>query len=325
MAAMEYRPLGRTGLRVSAIGFGAWGIGASMWIGADDAESLRTLNRAVDLGVNFIDTAFDYGRGHSESLVGRVVRERGEGIYVATKIPPKNRVWPASPTVPVAECFTAAHITEYAERSLKNLGRDHVDLMQLHTWHDSYLGQGDWQEAFLGLKRAGKARFLGLSVSDHDPASALRAVASGLFDTVQVIYNIFDPTPARELFPACMAAGVGVLARVPLDEGGLTGAITPDTTFPAGDFRNRYFGGDRKRQVHERVQSLRRQLGDEAKSLSELALRFCLSHDAVSTVIPGMRRITNVDANVAAGDGRRLSPPLLEELGRHAWPRNFYS
>ena len=200
-----------------------------------------------------------------------------------------------------------------------------MDVLQLHTWDDSYLDQEGWQDAFLGLKRAGKARFLGLSVSDHEPASALRAVASGIFDTVQVIYNIFDPTPARELLPACAAAGIGVLARVPLDEGGLTGAITPETTFPAGDFRNRYFGGDRKRQVHEHVQPLRRLLGEEARTLSELSLRFCLSHDAVSTVIPGMRRITNVDANVAAGDGRRLSPALLEELARHAWPRNFYS
>jgi aryl-alcohol dehydrogenase-like predicted oxidoreductase len=322
---MEYRALGRTGLDVSAIGYGAWGIGGGLWVGAEDTESLRALHRAIDLGVNFIDTAYDYGQGRSETLVGRVVRERRETVLVATKIPPKNRVWPASPTVPVSQCFPAAHIVEYAGRSLKNLGLDHVDLMQLHTWHDSYLDQDGWRDAFLDLKRSGKARFLGLSVSDHDPASALRAVQSGIFDTVQVIYNIFDPTPARELLPACRAAGVGVLARVPFDEGGLTGAITPETTFPAGDFRNRYFAGDRKREVRDRVEPLRALLGEEARTLPELALRFCLSHDAVSTVIPGMRRITSVEANAAAGDGRRLSRRLLEELGRHAWPRNFYS
>jgi aryl-alcohol dehydrogenase-like predicted oxidoreductase len=325
MSAMEFRPLGRTGLSVSAIGYGAWGIGGSLWIGADDAQSLRSLHRAVDLGVNLIDTAFDYGLGHSETLVGRMVRERREPVLVATKIPPKNRVWPAAPDVPVSECFPAGHIVEYAERSLKNLGRDHVDLMQLHTWDDAYLDQDGWRDAFLGLKRSGKARFLGLSVSDHDPGSAMRAVASGIFDTVQVIYNIFDPSPARALLPACREAGVGVLARVPFDEGALTGAITPDTTFPQGDFRNQYFGGDRKRQVHERVQKLRGLLGEEAATLPELALRFCLSHDAVSTVIPGMRRIASVEDNAAAGDGRRLSKRLLEELGRHAWPRNFYS
>jgi aryl-alcohol dehydrogenase-like predicted oxidoreductase len=325
MSAMEYRSLGRTGLSVSAIGYGAWGIGGSLWIGADDAQSLRALHRAVDLGINFVDTAFDYGLGHSETLVGRLVRERPEPVLVATKIPPKNRVWPAAPGVPVSECFPADHIVAFTDLSLKNLGRDHVDLMQLHTWRDEYLDQDGWRDAFEGLKRAGKARFLGLSVSDHDPASATRAVASGIFDAVQVIYNVFDQSPARELLPACREAGVGVLARVPFDEGALTGAITPETTFPEGDFRNQYFGGDRKRQVHERVQALRGLLGEEAATLPELALRFCLSHDAVSTVIPGMRRISSVEANAAAGDGRRLSKRLLEELGRHAWPRNFYS
>ena len=325
MSAMEYRPLGRTGLAVSAVGYGAWGIGGTLWIGADDAQSLRALHRAVDLGINFIDTAFDYGHGHSETLVGRLVRERRQPVLVATKIPPKNRVWPAQPGVPVSECFPADHIVSFTERSLKNLGLDHVDLMQLHTWHDEYLDQDGWRDALTGLKRAGKARFLGLSVSDHDPGSAMRAVASGIFDTVQVIFNIFDPSPARALLPACREKGVGVLARVPFDEGALTGAITPETTFPKEDFRNQYFAGDRKRQVHERVQALRGLLGEEAATLPELALRFCLSHDAVSTVIPGMRRISSVEANAAAGDGRRLSNRLLEELGRHAWPRNFYS
>ena len=325
MASMEYRRLGRTGFDVSAIGYGAWGIGGGLWIGADDAQSLRALHRAVDLGVNFVDTAFDYGQGHSETLVGRLVRERREPVHVATKIPPKNRVWPASPDVPVSECFPAGHIVEYAERSLKNLGLDHVDLLQLHTWNDAYLDQDGWRDAFLGLKRAGKALFLGLSVSDHDPGSAMRAVASGIFDTVQVIFNIFDPSPARALFPACREAGVGVLARVPFDEGALTGAITPETTFPEGDFRNEYFGGDRKRQVHERVQALRGLLGEEAATLPELALRFYLSHDAVSTVIPGMRRVASVDANTAVSDGRRLSEDLRAKLRAHAWARNFYS
>jgi len=325
MAAMEYRPLGRTGLAVSAVGYGAWGIGGSLWIGADDEESVRVLNRAVDQGVNLIDTALGYGMGHSEVLVGRLVRERSETVYVATKVPPKNLLWPAVRGVPVAQCFPARHILYCAERSLKNLGVDRIDLLQLHTWQDDYLDEDGWRDALSELKQSGKVRFVGISVNDHEPASALRAVQSGIFDTVQVIYNIFDPTPAAELLPACREAGVGVLARVPFDEGALTGAITPETTFPEGDFRNKYFGGDRKEQVHERVQALRGLLGGEAATLPELALRFCLSHDAVSTVIPGMRRLSSVEANVRAGDGRRLSPRLLEELGRHAWPRNFYS
>jgi aryl-alcohol dehydrogenase-like predicted oxidoreductase len=321
---MKKRRLGRTGLEVSEIGFGAWGIGGTMWIGAKDDESLRALHRAIDQGVNLIDTAVVYGEGRSEQLVGKAVRERKEEVWVATKVPPKNLEWPARKGVAVAEVFPAAHITRFAEKSLKNLGLERVDLLQLHVWRDEWLDQDGWREAFLGLKTQGKARFLGISINDHDPGSALRAVASGLFDTVQVIYNIFDPTPAAELYPACLKHDVGVLARVPLDEGGLTGTITPTTAFPADDWRNDYFGGDRKRHVHERTEALATLLGAEAATLPELALRFCLSHEAVSTVIPGMRRLATVDANVAVADGRRLSPGLLAALAQHAWPRNFY-
>jgi aryl-alcohol dehydrogenase-like predicted oxidoreductase len=221
--------------------------------------------------------------------------------------------------------FPAEHIVTSTETSLRNLGMECVDLLQLHVWLDDFLEQDAWRDAFLGLKRAGKARFLGISINDHDPASALKAVASGVFDTVQVIYNIYDPTPARELFPACKTHDVGVLARVPLDEGGLTGTITAQTTFPDGDFRGFYFRGDRKQQVFEHTQALAPLLGAEARTLPELALRFCLSQDAVSTVIPGMRRIATVDANVDVSDGRRLSPGLLATLAGHAWPRDFYS
>lgn len=322
---MQTRRLGRTGKHVSEIGYGAWGIGGSEWIGAQDAESLKALHRALDLGVNLIDTALAYGRGRSETLVGQVLRERGGQVFVATKVFPKNLTWPARPGVPVADVFPADHILRCCEKSLANLGRDHVDLLQLHVWRDEWLEQEGWRDALLGLKQSGKTRFLGISVNDHDPGSALRAVASGLFDTVQVIFNVFDPTPLDALFPACLKHDVGVIARVPLDEGGLTGTIRPDTTFPKGDFRNDYFQGDRKRQVFQRTEALKALLGAEAKTLPELALRFCLSADAVSAVIPGMRRVTTVDANRGLSNGRRLSPGLLEALRHHAWPRNFYS
>lgn len=321
---MQMRPLGRTGLRVSEIGYGAWGIGGALWIGARDDESLRALHRAVDLGLNFIDTALGYGMGHSEGLVGRLLRERRETIYVATKVPPMDFVWPAQRGVPVSKCYPADHIVSCCEKSLRNLGRDHVDVLQLHTWQDEYLDQDGWKDALLGLKQSGKARFVGISVNDHDPASAMRAVTSGIFDTAQIIYNVFDQTPEAEFFPACIERGVGVLARVPFDEGGLTGSITPRSEFPRGDFRNRYFEGDRKQQVFERAEALKGLLDGEAKTLAELALRFCLSHDAVSTVIPGMRRVSSVEANVAVSDGRRLSPALRGRLRGHAWPRNFY-
>jgi aryl-alcohol dehydrogenase-like predicted oxidoreductase len=321
---MEQRPLGRTGLQVSEVGFGAWGIGARQWIGADDRESLAALLLAVDRGVDFIDTALAYGDGHSERLVGRLLRER-PAIKVATKIPPKNYAWPATAEMKVADCFPASHIVKSCETSLKNLDIETIDLLQLHTWHDHFLDEDSWQDAFSSLKRSGKVRFLGVSVSEHEAGTATRVVASGLIHAVQVLYNVFEQRPEHELFPLCEKHGVGVLARVPLDEGGLTGTITPETTFPKGDFRNQYFHGDRKREVFERVEALKGLLGAEAKTVPELALRFCLSHKAVSTVIPGMRRKSSVEASVAVSDGRRLSNELLHKLKGHAWPRNFYS
>ncbi len=325
---MKTRTLGRTRLAVSEIGFGAWGIGGTMWIGARDTQSLDALRHACDLGVNFIDTALVYGNGRSERLVGEIVRERrrerGDEILVATKVPPKDRVWPARPGVAVDKVFPGNHIAECADTSLNNLGLERIDLLQLHVWQDEYLGRGDWETALAKLKESGKVSKVGISINDHEPGSALRAVASGVFDTVQVIYNVFDQTPTAELLPLCLKHGVGVIVRVPLDEGGLTGTIRPDTVFPDGDFRASYFAGERKREVFERVQALERLLGDEASSVPELALRFCLSHDAVSTVIPGMRRRTTVEASCKVSDGRRLSADLVDQLGRHAWPRNFY-
>jgi len=323
---MNYRRLGRTGLMVSEIGFGAWGIGKGLWVGAEDAESLLALRRAVEEGVNFIDTALAYGPGHSERLVGQLVREMGVPLYVATKVPPKNQTWPAARGVPVREVFPAAHIKRSAEESLENLGLDRIDLLQLHVWRDEYLDDthAGWQQALHELQKSGQVRFVGISVNDHDPSSALRAVASGSFDTAQIIYNIFDQTPEEKFFPACQKHDVGVIARVPFDEGGLTGTITPDSTFPSGDFRSQYFKGDRKREVWQRTEALKKLLDGDAKTLPELALRFILSHDAVSTVIPGMRRLSSVQANVAVSDGRRLSAGLREKLKAHAWRRNFY-
>jgi aryl-alcohol dehydrogenase-like predicted oxidoreductase len=244
---------------------------------------------------------------------------------VATKVPPRNRRWPAPDDVPVSQTYPGDYVVSCCEKSLRNLGRDQVDVLQLHTWQDHFLDQDGWKEALGSLKKSGKVRLVGVSVNDHDPASALRAVRSGLFDTFQVIYNVFDQSPDKELLPACLEHGRGVIARVPFDEGALTGTITPETTFPDGDFRNHYFGGDRKLQVFERVQRLRKLLDGEARTLPELALRFCLAPDAVSTVIPGMRKVKNVDANTAVSDGRRLSPALRESLKAHAWERDFYA
>ena len=319
---MHTRQLGRTSLRVSEIGFGAWGLSGAQWIGATESESLKALHCALDCGINLIDTALAYGDGVSERVIGRALKEWKGDIVVATKVPPKNRLWPASGRA--SEVFPTEYVIASCEETLRNLDRDHVDLLQLHVWHDRFLEEDGFKDALAGLKRAGKARFIGISVTEHDADSALGAAESGLFDAMQILYNVFDPRPAERLLPACLAHGLGVLARVPFDEGGLTGSIRPDTTFPDGDFRNDYFRGDRRLEVFARTEALRMLLGPEASSLPELALRFCLSAEAVSTVVPGMRSAARVLENVRAGDGRRLSPALLEKLAAHAWPRNFY-
>ncbi|WRP14907.1 aldo/keto reductase [Geochorda subterranea] len=322
---VHYRTLGRSGLRVSEIGFGAWGIGKGMWVGAEDDESLRALHRAIDLGVNFIDTALTYGDGHSERLVGQVVRSRPERIYVATKVPPKNGQWPARPGVPADEAFPAEYVLACADQSLRNLGLETIDVLQFHVWSDEWVGQGSWQEAIARLKEQGKIRFFGVSINDHEPHNALRLIETGLVDTVQVIYNIFDQSPEDQLLPACQAHGVGVIVRVPLDEGGLTGRITPDTTFPEGDWRHRYFRGERKREVYERVRRIAGDLGISLERMPEVALRFTLTHPAVSTVIPGMRSVRNVEANCRVGDGQGLPPEQVQRLRAHRWVRNFYA
>ncbi len=319
---MRYRTLGRTGFEISEIGYGAWGIGGIQWVGGRDDESLAALRAALDCGLNFIDTALAYGDGHSEELVGRVVRESGRRVYIATKVPPKNRTWPARSGSSIREVFPYDYIVASTEQSLKNLGLETIDLQQLHVWTTEWTAREEWRRAAEDLKRAGKIRTFGISLTEHDPDSGLEVVRTGLLDAVQVIYNIFDQTPERNLFPLCRERNVGVLARVPLDEGGLTGKITEQTQFEPTEFRAHYFRGDRKKQVVEHVAALQRDLC--GASLPETALRFCLSHPAVSTVIPGMRTVANATANCAASDKGPLDARTLEVLRRHAWFRNFY-
>ncbi|MFG2589931.1 aldo/keto reductase [Streptomyces sp. NPDC048438] len=321
---MRYRKLGRSGLPVSEIGYGAWGIGESSWVGATEDESVRALNRAVDLGVNFIDTARGYGE--SERIVGRVVRERtGDDVLVATKVPPKNRAWPAPDGVDPAEAFPGEHIRTSLETSLRASGLDHFDVLQFHVWNDEWMGRGDWLETVADLKREGKIRLFGVSVNDHQPDTALALVRSGAVDSVQVIYNVFDQAPADALLPACEEHGVGVIVRVALDEGGLTGRITAGTTFPEGDWRNRYFRGDRPAQVERRVAAIVSDLSIAPDEIAENALRFVLSSPAVSTVIPGMRSVRNVERNTALSDGRTLTEDQLAILAEHRWQRDFYA
>jgi aryl-alcohol dehydrogenase-like predicted oxidoreductase len=320
---MHYRPLGRTGLQVSEIGYGAWGIGGSMWIGAEEDESVRALHRAIELGVNFIDTARGYGE--SERIVGQVVRAHaGQELYVATKVPPKNGTFPAPDGLDPSDTFPGDHIRESVQTSLSASGLEAFDVLQLHVWSDEWVGRGDWLETVDALKQEGTVRFFGVSINDYQPENALELIRSGVVDTVQVIYNVFHQQPEEQLLPACRAHGVGVVVRVALDEGGLTGRVTADTEFPDGDWRNDYFGGDRKSQVGEHVQALVTDLGISPDELPDLALRYVLSAPEVSTVIAGMRSVRNVERNTATGDGRGLSPEQRDLLARHRWERNFY-
>jgi len=318
---MQLRPLGTTGLNVSEIGFGAWGIGASAWIGAQEDESVAALHRAIELGVNFVDTARGYGE--SERIVGAVLRDHPE-VLVATKVPPKNGVWPAPDGLHPDETFPGEHIRSSLETSLAASGREAFDVLQLHVWSDDWIGRGDWLETVDDLRREGKIRFFGVSINDYQPENALALVRSGAVDTVQVIHNVWHQQPEEQLFPACAEHGVGVIVRVALDEGGLTGRITASSTFPEGDFRNTYFGGDRAAQVEQHVAALVDELGISADQLPDTALRYVLDNPAVSTVIPGMRTVRNVERNAATSDGRRLTDAQRAVIRRHRWERNFY-
>ena len=320
---MQYRKLGRTGLAVSEIGYGAWGIGGAGWVGAAEDESVRALHRAIERGVTFIDTARGYGE--SERIVGSVVRAHpGADLHVATKVPPLDDVFPARPGADPIDVFPGHHIRSSVEQSLRASGLDAFDVLQLHVWNDDWIGRGDWLETVDELRRAGLIRFFGVSINDLQPENALALVRSGVVDTVQVIYNVFHQQPEQQLLPACAEHGVGVIVRVALDEGGLTGRITADTTFPPDDWRNEYFAGDRRRLVEEHVTALADDLGVGTADVPEFALRFVLSAPEVSTVIVGMRSAANVDRNTAVSDGRPLPPDRRAVLARHRWERNFY-
>ena len=321
---MRYRTLGRTGWQVSEIGYGAWGVGGTQWLGASDDESVKALERAIELGLNFIDTALAYGDGHSEELVGEIVRRAPGKIYVATKVPPQNQLWPARPGIGIDQVFPYDYVMRCTEESLRNLKMETIDLQQLHVWNPEWIGRDEWRRAFEDLKKSGKARAVGVSINDHQPDSALELIRTGLIDTVQVIYNIFDQSPERNLLPLCIEKNIGVLARVPLDEGALTGTIREDTKFDPTEFRAFYFKGDRKKQVVEHVSALRKDLKGVNGTLPEIALQFCLSNPAVSTVIPGMRRVRNVESNCSVSDRGALKPEVLETIKKHAWDKNFY-
>lgn len=316
---MRYRALGRTGFEVSDIACGLWGM--SGWSGSDDAESLRALQLAVDLGCNFFDTAWAYGEGKSDGFLGKTLAANpGKRLYAASKIPPKNRKWPARPTYSYNDVFPARHVLKNADKIRRALGVDTIDLLQFHVWDDSWTDHTDFRSTVETLKRDKVVHAFGLSLNRWEPANGIRAVRTGLVDAVQVIYNIFDQNPEDELFPVCRELNIGVIARVPLDEGSLGGKMTRETAFPDGDWRKGYFNPENLRETMDRVDRLRADLPANLP-LPEAALRFILAHPAVSTIIAGMRKDAHVRGNLALSDAGGLDAAVIERLRRHRWER----
>ncbi len=316
---MQYRKFGRAGWRVSEIGYGRWGMVA--WSGSSDEESMISLQRAADLGCTFFDTAFAYGNGRSEGLLGRLVKANPDKkLYTATKVPPKDQRWPAAADSTLDDCYPPDHIEEYLHKSLENAGLESFDLLQLHTWNDTWANDDRWAKKFSDLKSQGLINAVGISINRWEPWNGLEAVKTGAIDSVQVIYNIFDQNPEDHLFPACREHDVAVIARVPFDEGTLTGAITKDSTFPADDWRSTYFSPENLAASVERVEAVKPLVPSDS-TLAETALRFILSEPTVSTIIPGMRKTKNVEANIAASDAGPLPSDLLEKLRPHRWVR----
>jgi aryl-alcohol dehydrogenase-like predicted oxidoreductase len=316
---MQYRKLGRTGFEISEIAHGLWGM--SGWTGSNDQESLAAMQLAVDLGCNFFDTAWAYGEGKSDSLLGEIMaRNSKKRIYAASKIPPANDKWPALPSYKYRDVFSADHVFKYADLIRKNLRVDTIDLLQFHVWDDSWTDEPEFHSTVEKLKDGGWIRNFGLSLNRWEPANGIKALRTGLVDSVQVIYNIFDQAPEDELFPACQELNVGVIARVPFDEGSLGGRLTLETRFPKDDWRSGYFGPENLGKTVERVENLKKIL-PPGMTLPEMALRFILSHPAVSTTIAGMRKPEHVRQNIAASDAGPLDKALLTELRKHRWDR----
>jgi len=316
---MKYRKLGRTGFEVSDMAHGLWGM--SGWTGSTDQESLAALQLAVDLGCNFFDTAWAYGEGKSDGLLGEIMtRNAAKRLYAASKIPPANDRWPALPEYKYQDVFSAPHVFKHADLIRKKLRADTIDVLQFHVWDDSWTEEPEFRSTVEKLKRDGWIRYFGLSLNRWQPENGIKALRTGLVDVVQVIYNILDQSPEDELFPVCQELNIGVIARVPLDEGSLGGKMTLKTRFPKDDWRALYFGPENLAKTIRRVEKLKK-IVPEGMTLPEMAMRFILSHPAVSTTIPGMRKLAHVRENIAVSDAGPLDKALLAELKKHRWDR----
>jgi aryl-alcohol dehydrogenase-like predicted oxidoreductase len=316
---MKTRKFGKTNWLISELGYGMWGL--VDWSGSDQNEVEKSLEMSVDLGCNFFDTAWGYGEGKSEQILGKLLRRHSDKkLYAATKIPPKNFIWPSKAGFQLKDCFPASHIIEYTEKSLKNLNVDQIDLQQFHVWEDAWSDQDEWKMAIEKLTKEGKVAHWGVSVNRWEPNNCLKTIETGLISSVQVIYNIFDQNPEDELFPLCKKMDVGIIARVPFDEGSLTGLLTYDTIFPADDWRSTYFVPENLTSSVDHANALK-PIIPEGMDMPEMALRFILSNPDVGTIIPGMRKIKHVQSNISCSDGQRLPKAKIDELRNHRWER----
>jgi len=316
---MQYRRFGRTGWEVSEIGYGMWGLAG--WTGSDEKETDASLHKAVELGCNFFDTAWGYGEGLSERILGKLLKDYPDKkLYTATKIPPKNRKWPSKSNFILEDVYPEKYIIEYAEKSLKNLQVDSIDLLQFHVWEDAWADNDQWKTAMRNLTESGKVKHWGISVNRWEPDNSLKTLQTNLFSSVQVVYNIFDQDPEDNLFPLCKKLDIGIIARVPFDEGTLTGLLSYDTVFPKGDWRSTYFVPENLRSSVDHANALA-PLIPAGMTMPEMALRFILSNPQVGTIIPGMRKLRHVESNIGTSDGKGLSAELLDQLKKHRWER----
>ena len=332
---MKYRTLGKTGLKVSEVGMGTWQLAGFPWgwDAPDETESMRALYRFAELGGNFIDTAWVYGRADepgekagahtSEELIGKFIKESGKKMIIASKVPPQNRQWPSRQGTPISEVFPNEYIKEMVDNSLESLGIECIDVMQFHVWQDYFVNDDGWKKTIQEITKSGKVKHWGVSLNDYQPSNCLKTLDSGLISTVQFIFNIFHQKPTEKLLPYAKEHNIGLIVRVPLDEGSLADKLTLESRFD-DQLRSVYFSPDRLKEFIPRVNSIKSLLGSEAKSLPELALRWILSHPEISTVIPGMRKVKNVELNCGLSDDKKLSSELMIELKNHAWERNFY-
>lgn len=321
---MQYRPLGKTDLRVSEIGFGAWAIGGRAdvagtpfgWGRTSDEDSLAAIRRARDLGVNFFDTADSYGFGRSESLLGIVLSRKRQDVVIATKVGVSR-----DGDGKLRKDFSRAHVSHAVDGSLKRLRTDYIDLYQLHNPTLDELRRDDIHEAMDRLQEAGKIRYWGVSITTPD--EGIEIINRGWGYALQVLYNALNQAPAKELFPLAKEKGYGIVARVPLASGLLSGKFRPDATFAADDVRQNFLTPKRLEEVVPRVDEVKSIIGGAARSLSEGALQFVLASDAVSTVIPGAKSVRQVEMNVGAAEAR-LPQDVIDKLHARLGDYNFY-